>query len=93
MLNAFRHHRLLRASVGKPILAMRCAQRLSASQIITQFELLGVGGFLLCSTPFGITDYYARTCRFQFGPFEGAQRLSASQIITRDDEVQIAEYW
>ena len=62
VLNAFRHHRLLRSRRARlsPRCRTRCAQRLSASQIIALD--IGVSPAVrlhMCSTPFGITDYCA----------------------------------
>ena len=62
VLNAFRHHGLYRESVTAqaPFDTRRpCAQRLSASRIISEERLSGTSAriFRECSTPFGITDY------------------------------------
>ena len=60
VLNAFRHHGLYRPRgvVRKPYEGKFCAQRLSASRIISGYCRQVAGGYALeCSTPFGITDY------------------------------------
>ena len=68
------------------------AQRLSASQITTVTDLTGDAVIaLLCSTPFGITDYNGFCPGRGPGFFlRGAQRLSASQITTATERAIIA---
>ena len=63
----------------------RCAQRLSASRIISEESALSHSSYawLMCSTPFGITDYIGspRSPRTTSAA-ACAQRLSASRIIS-----------
>ena len=84
VLNAFRHHGLFRSPTTLAESLRTCAQRLSASRIISVPEhgqhLLSLLG---CSTPFGITDYFGRSAgRTPPTGWSGAQRLSASRIIS-----------
>ena len=84
VLNAFRHHGLLRHSYrspeGRPDLVLN-AFRHHGLLRNPRFLPFGIGG--VCSTPFGITDYYAQNVRRSTGPtMDSAQRLSASRIIT-----------
>ena len=64
VLNAFRHHglyRWCRRCAPGPITMTTCAQRLSASRIISARHAAAIGsGGIWCSTPFGITDYIGR---------------------------------
>ena len=61
VLNAFRHHRVLRANTSRWIAKPNCAQRLSASQGATRWLPSLISLICsVCSTPFGITGCYAR---------------------------------
>ena len=66
VLNAFRHHRLFHPSTrGTPFWFLSGAQRLSASQTIPHSNKVAITGLtVLCSTPFGITDYSTMYCAF-----------------------------
>ena len=84
VLNAFRHHGLYRCRQPAGSLPQVCAQRLSASRIISAARTaLGLDDSDKCSTPFGITDYIGWSstsgCRWRA---RCAQRLSASRIIS-----------
>ena len=85
VLNAFRHHGLYRRH---PVADRRRqgemrAQRLSASRIISVPVCGYHGPIVLCSTPFGITDYIGPITSSASAPsLTCAQRLSASRIIS-----------
>ena len=59
VLNAFRHHGLLHRDTIYPVCAsVASAQRLSASRTSSQRNAIHAANRNLCSTPFGITDFF-----------------------------------
>ena len=83
VLNAFRHHGLYRGRVRSTAAYSARAQRLSASRIISGgLPLVAVWAGVMCSTPFGITDYIGCHPALDVRRAPGAQRLSASRIIS-----------
>ena len=85
VLNAFRHHGLFRmCSRVLSCSSEPCAQRLSASRIISARRCAPrLASARRCSTPFGITDYFGGGLSTRpTMPLISAQRLSASRIIS-----------
>ena len=84
VLNAFRHHGLYRPRRRRT--DRRSRSVLNAFRHHGLYRALGVPaigpGAVLCSTPFGITDYIGPPAPHRFRPRSSAQRLSASRIIS-----------
>ena len=79
MLNAFRHHRVLRLpDSGQSWIGIECSTPFGIIGCYAERSIWNSARSLKCSTPFGIIGCYALDELRQRGAVIGAQRLSAS---------------
>ena len=83
LLNAFRHHRMLRVASAHSILVLSaCSTPFGITGCYATESKVPENPDTLCSTPFGITGCYAYACTPTSSDCPCAQRLSASQDAT-----------
>ena len=98
VLNAFRHLRILHWLPPCSMGFSPCAQRLSASSNSSQgWNVITYGGRMMCSTPFGIFEFFTCSHSREARRDTCAQRLSASSnsslsgVVTRFGQLSCAQ--